>query len=184
VNNPAIVSAETEAEYQASLRAFPLAVHAERIRVNCKRIKADFIDTGERLAACKEHLGRAKFMLWVEQEFGWSEDTAERLIAVAAMKERFPQIAEMSIPVSALYMLAKPSTPEPARIAVATKQASAFRSQRSRKIITDFKEDKTAEKCPCPLCVGHGPEESRRKSKPGRRVSASSATMRSFGSAT
>jgi hypothetical protein len=57
----------------------------------------------------------------LEREFNWSEDTAERLIAVYKLQRQIPQVAELSIPLSGLYILAARSTPPEAIEAIVAK---------------------------------------------------------------
>jgi hypothetical protein len=52
----------------------------------------------------------------LDREFGWSEDTAERYMALHRLNGQIPQVAEFQIPISGLYLLAAPSTSEEARI--------------------------------------------------------------------
>ena len=85
---------------------------AEKIRFLGKRTVADLLEIGRLLDEVKHSgLGRAGFLQWIDHEFGWSEDTAERYIALHKLRRQLPQVADVSIPVSALYLLAAPSTP-------------------------------------------------------------------------
>jgi hypothetical protein len=101
-----------------------LAEHAAEIRRLGKRVIGDILEIGRRLGEVKKQLGRADFLPWIEREFGWSEDTAERFIALHALQRSLPQLAETNLPVSALYLLAKPSTP-PEAIQAVVAQAEA-----------------------------------------------------------
>ena len=93
----------------------PLAEHAAEIRRLGKRVVADIIEIGRRLTKCKRICGHGNFLPWLDREFGWSEDTAERFIQVAALSNQIPQVAEFSLPISGRYLLAAPSTPDEAR---------------------------------------------------------------------
>ena len=85
---------------------------AEQIRFLGKRTVADLLEIGRLLDEVKHSgLGRAGFLQWIDHEFGWSEDTAERYIALQKLRRQLPQVADVSLPVSALYLLASPSTP-------------------------------------------------------------------------
>jgi hypothetical protein len=97
---------------------------AEQIRFLGKRTVADLLEIGRLLDDVKHSgLGRAGFLQWVDHEFGWSEDTAERYIALHKLRRQLPQVADVSLPVSALYLLASPSTPlETAKDVVAKAQ--------------------------------------------------------------
>lgn len=61
--------------------------------------------------------GHGNWLPWLDKEFGWSQDTAERLMRLADPKYR--TLAETSgIPLSGLYLLTAKSTPDEAREAV------------------------------------------------------------------
>lgn len=79
-----------------------------------RRSVADVIEIGAKLAEVKARLQHGQFGDWLEGEFGWSHDTAGRFLNVAAQFGQIPQIADFAA-ASALYLLAAPSTPEPAR---------------------------------------------------------------------
>jgi Protein of unknown function (DUF3102) len=88
-----------------------LAEHAEAIRAYGKRTVQSVLAIGRHLAEVKQLLGHGNWLSWLEQEFNWSEDTAERLIAVYKLQRQIPHVAELSLPFSGLYLLAAPSTP-------------------------------------------------------------------------
>ena len=92
-----------------------LVEHVAEIRRLGTRVIGDLVEIGLRLTKCKKIVGHGRWLPWLKQEFDWSEDKAERLIALAAMRKQIPQIAEFQIPLSALYALARPSTPKEAR---------------------------------------------------------------------
>jgi hypothetical protein len=95
-----------------------LAEHAAVIRVLGKRVVRDVIEIGQRLVQCKEIAGHGGWLPWLEREFEWSEDTAERYMAVAKLGEKFRTVRNLDVPLKGLYLLAAPSTPEEAREAV------------------------------------------------------------------
>jgi hypothetical protein len=97
--------------------------HAAEIRRLGKRVIGDVLEIGRRLTEAKKQLGRAGFLPWIEREFGWSEDTAERFIALHALQRTLPQLAETSLPISALYLLASSSTPPAVEEVIAKAQA-------------------------------------------------------------
>src|SRR5262245_24533666 len=92
-----------------------LAEHADAIRALGKRMVADVIEIGGRLSECKLICGHGNWLAWLEREFGWSADTAERFIRVSTLSNQIPQLAEFDLPLSGLYLLAASSTPEEAR---------------------------------------------------------------------
>jgi hypothetical protein len=77
---------------------------------------ANFIQIGNKLNTAKGMLPHGKWLPWLEDNFGWSEKTAERLMQVAkAFAGKFDTVSNLTIDASALYLLAKPSVPEEVR---------------------------------------------------------------------
>jgi hypothetical protein len=66
---------------------------------------------GRRLIDAKDRCGHGKWLPWLEREFGWSDNTAQRFVDVAYKAGKFPKLGDLSIPVSGLYLLARPDTP-------------------------------------------------------------------------
>jgi hypothetical protein len=84
------------------------------IRERIRRTTGDLIEIGERLIEIKDQLGHGQFLGWLKAEFDWSERTAQNLMSVAdAFKSA--TVADLPIGPKALYALAAPSVPEPAR---------------------------------------------------------------------
>lgn len=110
-----------------------LTERAERIRVLGKRVTGDVIEIGRLLIECRERCGHGNWLPWLDREFGWSADTAERFIRLNKLADQIPQIAEYDIPVSGLYMLAAPSTPESARTEVIERAEAGEASSRGMK---------------------------------------------------
>jgi hypothetical protein len=92
--------------------ATTLTEHVAEIHRLRKRGTRDVIKIGGHLIACQKIVGHGNFLPWVECEFGWSEDTAERFIRLYKLSCQIPQIAEYDIAPSGLYLLAAPSTPK------------------------------------------------------------------------
>jgi hypothetical protein len=93
-----------------------LADHAAEIRALGKRVVGDVIEIGRRLTECKRIAGHGNWLPWLEQEFGWSRQTADRFMNVyEMMQSKVSNLDTLDIPVSGLYLLAAPSTPEAAR---------------------------------------------------------------------
>jgi hypothetical protein len=93
-----------------------LAAHADEIRRLGKRVIADVLEIGRRLAECKRIVGHGHFGSWLQQEFGWTDRTARNFISVYELsKSKSENFSDLSLPVSGLYLLAAPSTPEEAR---------------------------------------------------------------------
>jgi hypothetical protein len=104
-----------------------LAEHAAVIRALGKRVVGDVIEIGRRLADCKERLKEERrWLAWLKDEFGWHRQTAENLINVFECS-KVRNFSTLDVPVSALYLLAAPSTPDEAREAVVTAAADGDR---------------------------------------------------------
>lgn len=96
-----------------------LAEHAAVIRALGKRVVADIIEIGRRLTDAKRIAGHGNWLPWLEREFGWTEMTAQRFMQVhdnLALKSN--KLLDLELPISGLYLLAAPSTPDEAREAV------------------------------------------------------------------
>jgi hypothetical protein len=79
-----------------------------------RRSAQDIIDIGQKLLEVKEQLGHGNFRDWLKAEFEWSVRTAARFMQVTTQFKN-ANLAHLNIAVSALYLLAEPSTPEKAR---------------------------------------------------------------------
>ena len=81
-------------------------------------VVGDVIEIGRRLAECKEHVGHGGWLPWLEREFGWKERTAQNFMQVHALASKSAKFADLNVDVSALYLIAAPSTPEEVRTEV------------------------------------------------------------------
>jgi hypothetical protein len=95
-----------------------LAEHAAVIKTLGKRVVADVIEIGGRLTECKLICGHGNWLPWLDREFGWEESTALRFMRVHELSIKSSNLPDLEIPVSGLYLLAAPSTPEAACDAV------------------------------------------------------------------
>jgi hypothetical protein len=91
-----------------------LAEHAAEIRRLGKRVITDVIEIGERLTKCRRIAGHGNWLPWLDREFGWTEQTALNFMRVAELNKS-KTVLDLDLPVKALYLLAAPSTPEPAK---------------------------------------------------------------------
>ena len=98
-----------------------LRVHARAIQRLGRRVIADVVEIGRRLNDAKNRLGHGKFLTWLVAEFGWSERTAENFMRVYDLYRKSEKFADLQVPISALYLLAAPSTPDKALEEVATR---------------------------------------------------------------
>ena len=91
--------------------ALTLAEHAEAIRVLGRQTVANVIEIGRRLTEAKALAGHGGWLPWLEREFGWTDKTAERFMSIASKSDK---LSNLDVPISGLYLLAAPSTPDSA----------------------------------------------------------------------
>jgi hypothetical protein len=102
-----------------------LAEYAETIRSIGKRVATDIIEIGRLLIAAKDRVGHGGWGQWLNQEFDWTDRTAQHFIAVYELqKSKSENFSDLNLPVSALYLLARPSTPEQVRDEIISRAAS------------------------------------------------------------
>ena len=88
-----------------------LAEHANEIRKLGKRAIGDVIEVGKHLIAAKKLAGHGNWLPWLEREFGWaSESTALRFMRAAELAKSV-SLTDLNIDLSAIHLLAAPSTP-------------------------------------------------------------------------
>ena len=88
-----------------------LAENAEEIRRLGKRVVDDVIEIGRRLTEMKDICGHGRWLPWVHREFGWTDRQARNFMRVYDLSRKSENFSDLKIPVSALYLLAAPSTP-------------------------------------------------------------------------
>ena len=99
-----------------------LRIRASEINTLAKRAVQDVIEIGRKFAEVKDILGgNGKFTAWLSSELGWSERTAYNFIGVYTAFGS-ADFAVENIAVSALTLLAAPSTP-PAAVEAAARLA-------------------------------------------------------------
>jgi hypothetical protein len=92
-----------------------LTEHVDAIRQLGKRVVEDVIEIGRRLVDCREnHLAHGQWLPWLKMEFGWTDRTARNFINVYDQSES-ENFSDLNLPVSSLYLLCAPSTPEETR---------------------------------------------------------------------
>ncbi|NQT37745.1 MAG: DUF3102 domain-containing protein [Planctomycetes bacterium] len=96
-------------------------VSAERIRQLVKRSLDDIVEIGTELISVKQALPHGQFKPWLDSEFGWKERSARNFMNVA-QRFKSASVADLTLDLTAAYLLAAPSTPERAR-SVAIKRA-------------------------------------------------------------
>jgi hypothetical protein len=94
--------------------ATTLKQHAEAIRLLARRACRDIVEIGYHLTEAKELAAHGKWLRWLDQEFGWSEQTARNYMRVYEMAKS-TTVVDLNLPLRSLYSLAAPSTPKAAR---------------------------------------------------------------------
>src|SRR5262245_53657874 len=97
------------------LTDFVLTEHADAIRALGKQTVANIIEIGRRLTEVKQLVGHGNWLPWLEREFGWTDKTAENFINIYKLGGKFENFSNLDLPLSGLYLLAAPSTPDEAR---------------------------------------------------------------------
>jgi DUF3102 family protein len=103
-------------EQSPLLASSVLVEHAAAIRALGKQTVENVIEIGRRLVDCRDnHLDHGEWLPWLKREFGWSRQTADNFIHVYERADKLPNFGNLNLPVSSLYLLAAPGTPQAAR---------------------------------------------------------------------
>jgi hypothetical protein len=92
-----------------------LSQKAGAIRALAKSIVSDVIEIGRHLTEAKERCAHGQWLPWLEDEFGWSDQTARRFTHVYELWLKNNNLLNLPIDVSSLYLLAAPKTPAEVR---------------------------------------------------------------------
>jgi len=125
-----------------------LAEHAAVIRALGKRVVGDVIEIGRRLTLCRDLLKEDRnWRPWLETEFRWSHQTAGRFIQVHELSQKRSNLDHLELPVSGLYLLAAPSTPDEARDAIIDRaqNGEALTHAQVKTMIDDARKQQQAE---------------------------------------
>jgi len=124
-----------------------LIEHASAIRSLGKRVVADVIEIGRRLSDAKRICGHGNWLPWLEREFGWDERTAQRFISVYELAGKSDNLSDLNLPVSSLYLLAAPSTPEQVRDEIIERASSGeiLPVAEVKRVVREHKQPATAE---------------------------------------
>jgi hypothetical protein len=118
-----------------------VAERAVKIHQLARITATGIITIGQCLAETKRRLKHGQFLEWLKREFAWSDWTARSLMNV---HERFKSenFSDLQIDVSALYLIAAPSTPEPVRLEVVrrAKSGEAIGKKEARAVKQEFEE--------------------------------------------
>jgi Protein of unknown function (DUF3102) len=99
-----------------------LAEHAAAIRALGRQTLQNVIEIGRRLSECRAVLRKdGEWHAWLKSEFDWSDQHARRLIHLYEQAPKLNKLlsGNFDLPISALYLLAAPKTPEAARTEIA-----------------------------------------------------------------
>lgn len=93
------------------------AAHIAGIQRN---VVTDIAEIGKTLLRVKEAVGHGSFIPWLKAEFGWTERTAQNYMSVAErLAGKYETVSHL--PLTTLYALASPSTPDELRNGVVAK---------------------------------------------------------------
>jgi Protein of unknown function (DUF3102) len=110
-----IGSIATQSRFDTQGVPVTLNEHAIEIRKLCKRTAHDIYEIGRRLTEAKKLVGHGNWLNWLDAEFGWTDRTALNFMHVFQMWPESETVSDLDINISALYRLARPSTPVAAR---------------------------------------------------------------------
>jgi len=117
------------------------------IQARMASVQLNHVEIGRKLKEVKALIQPGHFQEWLDKEFGFSRDSADRWIQVADYVDANPQIAEAlrqkKFARTAVYLLAAPSTPESARQEVIAR-TEAGESMPPRKVRETVKRHKVA----------------------------------------
>jgi hypothetical protein len=88
---------------------------ARRILTLRQHTNENIIEIGRLLVVTKRRAGHGRWGEWLRDKFAWSEDTAERYINVSKKFRKTNSATLRNLDLSAVYELARPSTPQSAR---------------------------------------------------------------------
>jgi Protein of unknown function (DUF3102) len=103
-----------------------LAEYAEAIRALGKRVLSDVLEIGERLSKARTLIAHGDWLRWLEDEFAWSDETARRFMDVFELS-KIHTVWDLDLPLGALYLLARRSTPDEVRDEMIARSASGER---------------------------------------------------------
>jgi len=102
------------AALDADTRAF-VQERAAAIHRLARATAAAIVQIGQMLTEVKERLGHGKFQEWIRREFAWTIRHAQNFMLVYR-EFKNENFSHLEIDASALFLIAKPSTPEPVRV--------------------------------------------------------------------
>jgi hypothetical protein len=114
-----------------------------KIKAHGRLAHESIVAIGAELAKAKAAIGHGHYLPWLSAEFGWSARQAQRFVAVYETFGKSDNVADLgALDVSALYLLAAPSTPEPVRETALEKAAAGERvTQKEVKALLELERD-------------------------------------------
>lgn len=118
-----------------------LRERAEQIRGLARVTASGIVEIGKYLTEVKAKLPHGQFLKWVRTEFGWTDRHARRFMEVYG-HVKSDKLSNLSIDVSALYLIAAPSTPELVRAEVIHRAENGehVSHRRARALVQRFEE--------------------------------------------
>lgn len=90
----------------------------EAISQSQRRVAGEIIAIGRELLAVKDQLEHGQFGPWLQYHFGWTHETARRMMNAARTFGENPQIVDFTIDQSALYLLSSDKCDDDTREAI------------------------------------------------------------------
>jgi hypothetical protein len=123
---------------------------AKSIRKHSRRMVGDAIEIGRNLALAHSRINNINgggWYAWLQENFGWSVDTADRYMHVAELA-RSRNLRDANLPLSCFYLIAGPDTPDEARDEILERAQTGERVPvaEAKKIIKAHKRAKPAKK--------------------------------------
>src|SRR5215472_16998629 len=108
------------------VRNLALTAHANAIRKLGKQTIENVIEIGRHLVEAKAEVKKlgGSWGDWLKHEFEWKTTSADRFMSVYDRKSELTNLVNADLPVSALYLLAAPTTSKEARDEVAARVKS------------------------------------------------------------
>jgi hypothetical protein len=105
------------------------------------------IEIGRHLIEAKERVGHGHFLPWVEAEFRWGERSAQNYMQAAEQFGNTQELADLNFTREALYLMAGPTVPEPARAAAIAEAEDGKRitKKRAEELIAEARQTALAE---------------------------------------
>jgi Protein of unknown function (DUF3102) len=101
-----------------------VAEHVQAIRTLGRRMMEDALEIGRRLAECRRFI-RTDWAGWLERELGLNYRSALNFMRIHELASgRSENFSDLRLPISGLYLLARPGTPQAVRDDIITRAAA------------------------------------------------------------